>query len=129
MNAVAIDIKDILLTKGLGYSFGQNLFIGRMPEQPNECTCIFDIAGAVPDLTMTAQQYMRDGVQFIVRANNYLGAMGKAQDILEKLQGLTNIEQGGMFYTLIRTNMTPNVLDWDENNRIYVIFSMEAQRR
>ena len=129
MNAQAIDIKDILIEQNMGLVFGQNLFIARMPPKPLKAVCIYDIPGNTPDLSLTGETYNREGVQFVVRDVEYTKAMITAYAILGKLHGQANIEKNNSLYTLIRTNLAPSVMEWDAENRISIIFSVEIQRR
>ena len=129
MNAVSIDIKDMLIGAGLGLSFGTNLFIAKMPTTPVKVVCLYDVASVAPELGITEHQYNRDVFQCVVRDNSYSDAMTKAYQIMEWLQGKRNIQINGMTYTLIRALFVPYLMEWDDNNRPNIIFSMEAQRR
>lgn len=130
MKTVSDDIKDYLISEvGLELTFGSNLFIGRMPTNPDYAVCLYDIEGAIPELAITSEQYYRDALQIVVRANGYVQAITKAWDILNFLQGKANIEIGNCFYTLLRIIQIPVLLEWDENGRALVLCTIETQRR
>lgn len=130
MNALAIDIKDMITDdSSLGYTFGTDLFISRMPNSPNNCITLYDISGASPDIGLQKEIYYRDGVQFVVRNNSYVEAMAAAWDIIESLQGRAGEIWNDVYYALILTMMTPSILGYDQSNRIEIVFSLEAQRR
>lgn len=130
MNAVSFDIKEHLeLESGLGLIFGNNLFIGRKPASPANCVTLYDIAGAIPDLSTTNQQYNRDALQIVVRNTSYVSAMTLAWQIASFLQGTANETINETYYTLLRIIIPPSVLEWDDNNRVLILLSIEAQRR
>lgn len=129
MNAVTIDIKDFITANIPKWVFGQNLFIARMPDQPNTCVTLYDINGTRPDLGLKKELYFRDAFQVVVRDVNYQQAMDNAWELIDVLQGQYGLEFNGRTYTLISVLLTPEVLEWDTKNRVSLIFSMEAQRK
>lgn len=130
MNAVAIDIKDMIAAESsLGLTGGTNLFMSSAPESPDNLVAVYDISGPTPDLSLDNRNYFRDGVQIMVRDNSYIEAMTKAWAIITFLQGRAGETWNSVYYALIRTIMTPELLEWDSNNRAKIIFSIEAQRR
>lgn len=130
MNAIAIDIKDMLVAdSSLGLILADNLFIAREPDQPDNCVTLYDIAGAQPDITLNNENYNRDAFQVRVRNNSYIAGMQQMYAIIDSLHGRINEEWNNTTYTFIRMYMPPFVLQWDENNRIVIVASLEAQRR
>lgn len=129
MNSVIIDMKSLLVTFVPKWVFGNNLFIARTPPLPNRCVTLFDIKGTTPDLGLAKESYFRDAFQCVVRDINYETAMGYAWEIANTLQGLHNVYANSTTYTLIRLLTIPEVMEWDTNNRVSLVFSMEAQRR
>ena len=130
MNATTIDIKDLISNSGMfSYVYGVDLHIARMPTKPDNCIVLYDIAGAMPDLSLSGQRYNREAVQIIIRDQDYSEGMRKAWEIHNYLQGVHNVVINDIHYTLIRSIMTPHQYDWDENNRVLILFSIETQRR
>lgn len=129
MNAVSIDIKDILEAESsLGLVFASNLFISREPTSPDNCTTIYDIAGQMPDLTLGGQSYKRDSFQVRVRNNSYQEAMTLVYQISEFLQGKHSEVWNGTSYKLIRETIPAFPIGYDDNNRVMIVINFEAQR-
>lgn len=83
-------IKSLLVTASVGASGGSNdwaIYIGRMPDQPDNCICIYPSSGGAPN-----PKWLLDypGIQVIVRGDegNYDAARQKAQDVKDVLTGL-----------------------------------------
>lgn len=130
MNAVSFDIKTLIEEdSSLGLVFGTNLFIGRKPAAPSDCVTLYDVAGMAPDLCLNKEGYNRDALQIVVRNTSYVTAMTTAWQLADFLQGQSNIVLDNIQYTLLRVVITPTVLEWDEDNCVLVLFSIEAQRR
>lgn len=83
MNAPSEDIKDILVTAGIGV-FGTDLFIGREPTQPNDCITIYDTGGGEPN-----PKWLQDEVtiQIRSRAEDYQTAYTNIYNARDKLLG------------------------------------------
>ena len=130
MNAVTVDIKDILEGESkLGLVFTDNLFIGQEPTSPANCVTIFDRPSSPPQLNYDRYEiYEYPSVQIRCRNVSYLEAEEQARDIYLFLHGL-KIEINNTLYTLIQCTTTPTLLDWDENNRARFIINFEIQRR
>jgi hypothetical protein len=129
MNPPSVDIKDILLTKGLGLTFATNLFIGRELESPDDLVTIFDTPGGAPQLTMNfGERYNYPSIQIRVRNNNYLTGWNLINDIKDALHGLGPFDQGGSTYTLVKCTIEPAILDWDEADRVRFVTTFMMQR-
>ena len=130
MNAVTVDIKDILEGESkLGLVFTDNLFIGQEPTSPANCVTIFDRPSSPPQLNYDRFEiYEYPSIQIRCRNTSYVNAEAEARAIYLFLHGLTT-EINHTLYTLIRCMQTPVLLDWDENNRARFIVNFEIQRR
>lgn len=130
MNPPSEGIKDILVNAGLGLVSGQNLFIGKEPANPANTVTIFDTAGGGPMLTYNPEErYEYRAINIRVRHAWYDVGMKLAQDIYEALDGLTNLEFDGALYTRIRPIDSPALLGYDDNDRAWIVFNLELQRR
>ena len=131
MNSVAEDVKDMLVDDDdLDFTFGTNLFMGKEPLKPNECTTIFEVMGYAPQLTYnSAEKYEYPSVQIRVRANNYTEGFALIESIKESLHGRAGETWGGTYYSLIHCMNGPAMLDFDKNGRVRFIINLNLQRR
>lgn len=132
MNLVTTDIKDMLVGESsLGLTFATDLFIGRMPNNPDNCVCLYDLAGQAPLLSLqkSTSNYYYNGLFIKVRNTSYQAAWNKAFAILQFLHAHGNVVLNGTLYTLIRALENPQLIEWDENNRPVFGCNFEVQRR
>jgi len=131
MNAPSVDIKDMLEDEtSLGLTFATNLFIGRIPDAPDDCVVIVDTSGFAQDLTFDkAEKYERPSVQIMVRNNDYLTGFDLLNDIKDVLHGKGHTTVNGAYYSVIMCADAPSFLNWDENNRAHFVLNIDMQRR
>lgn len=120
------DIGDYLQTHGVG-TIGNNLFKGKMPDQPDDCTALFEYAGKPPDLHWDGEY---PGLQVRVRNKNYTAGRAKIEEIKNLLHGLTEQMLGTTRYLLIRANQSPESIGQDKNGRNELVcnFSVIKER-
>lgn len=130
MNAPSVDIKDMLVAEGLGLTFGTDLFIGREPESPNNCTTIFDTPGFAPEKYYTNEyRYFYPAVQVRVRNVDYLDGWDLINDIKLLLHNRGQETWNGTLYSLVMCSIEPALLNWDSNNRARFVTTFDIQRR
>lgn len=131
MNSVSEDIKDILDGQSsLGLTFPTDLFIGRVPPEPDDCVVILDTMGLAPQLTYDkAEVYEYPSFQIRVRNTSYLDGWALVDSIKTVLHGRANETWNGTIYTLIQCAGGPAFLEWDQNNRAIFICNFNTQRR
>jgi len=123
------DVADILAAAGLSLTFAQNLFVGREPATPINCTTIFDTPGMGPDLTYNkTEKYERPMIQIRVRNQNYLTGYTLINNIKNVLHGLSQETWNGTLYQLIKCSQDPFLLDYDENGNPRFVCNFEIQR-
>jgi len=129
MNPITEDIKDMLVAESsLGLVFGTNLFIGREPDAPDNCVTIFDTVVAEPVLTLDKRTIERPSFQIRVRNNSYLNGYATIRSIADTLHSRAHEIWSGTLYMVIYILNGPNMLDWDENNRVRFIVNFNTQR-
>lgn len=137
MNAVSYDIRDMLVeaskssetTFPLELIFGQNLFIGHEPAQPDETVTIFDTPAPPPGLTIDpGEAYEYGSVQIRVRARNYTDGWLMADIIKQYFLSLSRVTGTNCLYTVIYAASIPAFLEWDDNSRCKFVISIETQR-
>ena len=139
------EIGTYLQSQGIG-TLGADLFLGLMPDQPDNCIALFEYAGSPPDLHWNGEY---PGLQVRVRGTSYEAARSKIGDIVKKLHGLYeqilsdegepegNGDEGegngeeeptpvtGTRYLLIKARGSPEVLKRDANNRVELFVNFE----
>ena len=115
------DIGIFLQSQGIG-TLGANLFLGLMPDQPDNCIALFEYAGSPPDLHWDGEY---PGLQVRVRNKSYAAARTKIGEAMTALHGLHEQTLSGTRYLLIKARGSPEVLKRDNNNRIEVFVNFE----
>ena len=131
MNTVSKDFTEVLSGEtSLGLVFKTNLFRARVPDAPDICVTLIDMPG-VPAITLRQETsgYYFNELVIKVRDNDYQDAMDMAQSIMEFLHAYGGFTLNGTVYTLIKALTTPQLLEWDENERPVVLLMFEVQRK
>ncbi len=130
MNAVSIDVKDMLEAASLGLQYRTNLFIAKEPDSPDNCVTIFDTPSWAPDYSINAEVYYRSSCQIRIRNNKYTTGMTVARNIFDSLHArVDNLTWNGTVYTVIEATGEPALLVFDGNNRAIIIINFNFQRR
>ncbi len=101
---------------------GVDIFLGLIPDQPDDCVVLFEYAGSPPDLHWTGEY---PGLQVRVRSVSYSGGRAKIGEIVDLLHGLHEQELGGTRYLLIKARGSPEVLKRDSGNRLEFFVNFE----
>ena len=115
------EIGAYLATKSIG-TVGTDIFLGLMPDQPDNCIALFEYAGSPPDLHWNGEY---PGLQVRVRNKSYAAARTKIGEVMEKLHGLHEQTLSGTRYLLIKARGSPEVLKRDANNRVELFVNFE----
>jgi len=139
------EIGTYLQSQGIG-TLGADIFLGLMPDQPDNCIALFEYAGSPIALYWNGEY---PGLQVRVRGTSYEAARSKIGDIVKKLHGLYeqilsdegepegigdegegNGEEeptpvSGTRYLLIKARGGPEVLKRDGNNRVELFVNFE----
>ncbi len=132
MNPAAEDIVTMLSGESsLGLTTATDLFFSRMPDDPSDCVVVFDTPGAPPQLTYkkNTSDYYFPGVTVRVRNTDYAEAYDLMFQIMEFLHAESNITIGSTLYTLIKAMNDPQLLNYDEKDRIVMFVNFDIQRR
>jgi len=114
-------ISTYLATKQVG-TVGTDLFLGQMPDKPDNCTVLFEYAGSPPDLHWKGEY---PGLQVRARNTSYSLARTKIDSVVEALHGLHGQTLSGTKYLLIKAKGSPEILKRDENNRVELFVNFE----
>lgn len=115
------DISTYLKNQGVGTP-GTDIFLGLMPNQPDNCIALFEYAGSPPDLHWNGEY---PGLQVRVRNKSYAAARAKIGEVAKKLHGLHEQTLSGTRYLLIKAHGAPEVLKRDNNNRVEMFVNFE----
>lgn len=146
------EISAHLATKNIG-TVGTDIFLGLMPDQPDNCVALFEYAGSPPDLHWAGEY---PGLQVRVRNKSYAAGRAKIGEIMKELHGLheqtlsgtveeepvnggegevpgepeppTEPEVSGTRYLLIKARGSPEVLKRDANNRVELFVNFEIMK-
>ncbi len=115
------EIGTYLQTQGIG-TLGADIFLGLMPDQPDNCIALFEYAGSPPDLHWNGEY---PGLQVRVRNKSYAAGRAKIGEIVKELHGLHEQTLAGTRYLLIKARGSPEVLKRDANNRVELFTNFE----
>jgi hypothetical protein len=115
------EIGTYLATKSIG-TVGTDIFLGLMPDLPDNCIALFEYAGSPPDLHWNGEY---PGLQVRVRNKSYAAARTKIGEVMEKLHGLHEQTLSGTRYLLIKARGSPEILKRDASNRVELVLNFE----
>ena len=115
------EIGAYLATQNVG-TVGTDIFLGQMPDQPDNCIALFEYAGSPPDLHWAGEY---PGLQVRVRNKSYAAGRTKIGQIRNLLHGLHNTSLSGTRYLLIKARGSPEILKRDANGRIEWFINFE----
>ena len=142
------DISTYLKDQGVGTP-GTDMFLGLMPDQPDNCVALYEYAGSPPDLHWNGEY---PGLQVRVRNKSYAAARAKIREIMAALHGLYEqtlsdgskgnggegpvgdgdegeggepIPATGTRYLLIKARGSPEILKRDASNRVELVLNFE----
>ena len=115
------EIGAYLATKNVG-TVGTDIFLGLMPDQPDNCIALFEYAGSPPDLHWNGEY---PGLQVRVRNKSYAAARTKIEEVVTELHGAHELTLNGTRYLLIKARGSPEVLKRDNNNRVELFVNFE----
>jgi hypothetical protein len=118
------EIGNYLQTQGKG-TLGTDIFLGLLPDQPDDCIALFEYAGSPPDLHWNGEY---PGLQARVRNTSYAAARTKIGDVVDELHGLCEQTLSGTRYLLIKAKGSPEILKRDSNNRIELFVNFEIMK-
>ncbi len=112
-------------------TLGTNLFLGRLPDEPDTCVALFETSGLVPIEAMggsTLPAYIQPRCQTLVRAADYATAAALAEDVFKKLTLVDNEALSGTRYLRIAGIQAPFYLERDGQERVVFACNYQTQR-
>ena len=102
-------------------TLGTNLFLGRMPTDPNTCVAIYETGGNDPTDVFganTAPPIENAGVMCHTRAAAYSDCQSLAVDIMKTLSKVINETLTSTYYYKVEPEQSPFGLERDEQERM-----------
>ena len=115
------EISAYLKGQGIGTP-GTDIFLGLMPDEPDNCIALFEYAGSPPDLHWAGEY---PGLQVRVRNTSYAAGREKIEEVVTELHGAHELTLNGTRYLLIKARGSPEVLKRDNNNRVELFVNFE----
>lgn len=113
-------VGDYLQAQAQG-TLGTNIFLGRMPDSPDACVCVYETAGSAPEMTFGSSGLAIDRpvLQVMCRAgrDDYPAARNKADGIRDLLAGITNTTMGSFTVLRMEPSGSVNPIGPDEKDR------------
>lgn len=124
MAAPSVDIKDILVSDGIG-TFTDDIHISKEPASPDNVITIYDTGGQEANPKWSID---RPSVMIRVRNNNYLNGYSKCKDIKDSLLGLSKQTINSTEYIAIWLQGEINFIEYDDNNRAIFTLNFNINR-
>lgn len=120
MTGIAGIIKDYLISKGIN-----DVFVNIMPQTPQKCVVVYDVAGRSPEFTFDGAKFRKPSIQITTRDYKYDDSYSLISDVisyLEELEGTTynNIQ-------FIAVEQTTDIFSYDyqdEYNNLLKCFAV-----
>ncbi len=124
-NASTEDLKDLLEESGgIGLVFGTDLFIASMPEEPDDCVCLYDTGG----IAQGQHGFERPSVQVRLRSAEY--RIG--YDLIRDIKYYLHLNNGGVIngtrYISIEVKSEILFLGQDDKNRYLFTLNFQIHR-
>ena len=112
LNDASISTQDLTL--------GTNLFLGRLPETPDNCVGVIQTAGVAPTDTFGTSfpPLETQGLQTLVRATTYATAEALAVELMKSLASVANQTLTSTLYLKIEAQQSPFALERDNQERL-----------
>jgi len=118
------EIGTFLQSQGIG-TLGTDIFLGLMPDKPDNCIALFEYAGEPPDLHSSLEY---PGLQVLVRNESYAAGRQKIEQVRSVLHGLTEAMINGRRYLLVQAKQSPESLARDENGRAVFVCNFRVMK-
>ena len=118
-NPASEDLKDLLVTAGIGTFAGHStwgIYVSKEPDEPDGVVTLYDKGGSSPNPKFILDE---PTVRIRIRGDKmeYIAAWDKAEDVKDALLGITPQTVNGTFYTGILMIGEILFLGYDDSNR------------
>ena len=128
--STVLDIATYIDAQLAALTIGTNLFIGRMPETPDQCVVVYEYGGTGPTNTLGTGGAIIESprIQISTRATNYTAAETLARSVWGVLEGIANKTLSGTLYQRVTAIQSPFPLERDSVDRILFVQNFEVTR-
>ena len=112
-------------------TLGTNLFLGRMPDEPDTCVALFEYGGDAPVNTMGSDAMPpveQPRIQILTRASGYSSARTLAISCFAALEAVLNESLSGTRYHRVAANQSPFPLERDSRDRVVWAQNFRVQK-
>jgi hypothetical protein len=119
--ALLDDLGTFLDSQVASLTLGTNLFLGRMPDEPDTCVALYEYGGDVPLNVMGGDSMPpveQPRLQVLTRASGYSSARTLALECWTAVESVLNESLSGTLYHRIAANQSPFPLERDSQDRV-----------
>lgn len=112
-------------------TLGTNLFLGRLPDEPDTCVALYETGGAEPLPVMGSDAVPpieQPRVQVLTRASSYSSARSLADLIFRALEQILNENLSGTRYHRCAAVQSPFALERDSHDRVILAQNFQVQK-
>jgi len=120
MTGIAGIIKDYLISKGIN-----DVFVNIMPQTPQKCVVVYDVAGRSPEFTFDGAKFRKPSIQITTRDYKYDGSYSLISDVISYLEQLEGTTYGNIQF--IQIEQTTDIFSYDyqdEYNNLLKCFAV-----
>lgn len=129
--ALLDDIGTYLQTEVGSLTLGTNLFLGRLPDDPDTCVSVYEYGGDAPVNTMGSDAMPpveQPRIQLLTRAAGYSSARTLALSCWTAIESVLNESLSGTRYHRITANQSPFPLERDSQDRVLFAQNFRVQK-
>lgn len=119
--ALLDDLGTYLAAQVGSLTLGTNLFLGRLPDDPDTCVALYEYGGDAPLSTMGSDAMPpieRPRIQVLTRASGYSSARTLSLQCFTAVEGVLNETLSSTLYYRISANQSPFPLERDSRDRV-----------
>ena len=112
-------------------TLGTNLFLGRLPDDPDTCVSVQETGGQGPINTMSnnsAPVIEQPNVQTLIRASSYSTGRALAKDVFDQMNLVTNEDLSSTRYERIEAIQSPFPIMRDSQDRAVFSINFTCQK-
>jgi hypothetical protein len=131
--AVLDDLGAYLAAQVGSLTLGTNLYLARLPDDPDTCVAVYEYVGGAPLSTMNGAALPlveRPRVQVVTRASSYTTGRSLADEIwtaLEQIVNDTTLASGDRYHRVAGLQ-SPFALERDSHDRIIIAQNFEVSK-
>jgi len=112
-------------------TLGTNLYLGRMPDEPDTCVALYEYGGDAPVNVMGGDSMPpveQPRIQILTRASGYSSARTLALECWTAVEAVLNESLSGTLYHRVSANQSPFPLERDSRDRVLFAQNFRVQK-